>query len=77
MPLFNIKRIIACFDKMMKLQLKKSNVTDMTITCSKLARKTLEQRCGISRMLESVARCRTIFLFAVFFKISKLDRNAY
>ena len=77
MPLFNIKTIIACFDKMMKLQLNKSNVTDTTITCSKLATNTLEQRCGISRMLESLARCRTTFLFAVFCKIGKLERNAY
>ena len=32
---------------------------------------------GIARILESLAGCRTMLLFAVFCKIGPLERNAY
>ena len=31
----------------------------------------------IARILESLTGCHTMFLFAVFYKISALERNAY
>ena len=49
--LFNIIRIIAYVDKIMKLRLNKNNATPTAITCSKLNIKTLEQRSEICSKL--------------------------
>ena len=44
---------------------------------TKVSKKTSKSIFGKARMLESLAECRTMFLFAASCKIGALERNAY